>query len=128
VASLEFNKEHAHCFFCHEGLCSPWLFVPPNTTVNSWLLLWRFETLERKRVTKIPELWHNHNWLLHHDVPAHTSLKTTQFVTKNNMVIVPHPPYLPDCGQHSGNIRVHVWQDKTRVTTVSQTWNSSLSK
>jgi hypothetical protein len=24
------------------------------------------------------------------------SLKTTEFVTNNNMVIVPHPPYLPD--------------------------------
>jgi transposase len=28
--------------------------------------------------------------------PAHTSLKTTEFVTNNNMVIIPHPPYLPD--------------------------------
>jgi hypothetical protein len=26
-------------------------------------------------------------------VPAHMSLKTTEFVTDNNMVIVPHPPY-----------------------------------
>jgi transposase len=43
------------------------------------------------------ELWHNHNWFLHHDnVPAHTSLKTTESVTNNNMVIVPHPPYSPD--------------------------------
>jgi hypothetical protein len=32
--------------------------------------------------------------LLHHDnAPAHTPLKTTAFVTDNNMVIVPHPPY-----------------------------------
>jgi hypothetical protein len=43
---------------------------------------------------KILELWHSLNWLLHHDnVPAHTSLKTTEFVTNNNMVIVPHPLY-----------------------------------
>jgi hypothetical protein len=27
--------------------------------------------------------------------PAHTSLKTTEFLT-DNMVIVPHPPYSPD--------------------------------
>jgi hypothetical protein len=29
------------------------------------------------------------------------SLKTTEFVTNNNMVIIPHPPHLPDlapCG------------------------------
>jgi transposase len=28
--------------------------------------------------------------------PAHTSLKTPEFVTNNNMVIVSHPPYSPD--------------------------------
>jgi transposase len=33
---------------------------------------------------------------LHHNTPAHASLKTTEFVTNNNMVIVPHPPYSPD--------------------------------
>jgi transposase len=27
---------------------------------------------------------------------AHTSLETTEFVTNNNMVIVPHPLYSPD--------------------------------
>jgi hypothetical protein len=32
----------------------------------------------------------HHNWLLHHK-----SLKTTQFMT-NNMVIIPHPPYSLD--------------------------------
>jgi transposase len=35
--------------------------------------------------------------LLHHDnAPAQTSLKTTEFVTNNNTVIVPSPPYSPD--------------------------------
>jgi hypothetical protein len=29
-------------------------------------------------------------------VPAHTSLKTTEFVANNNIVIVPHPPHLPN--------------------------------
>jgi transposase len=44
-----------------------------------------------------PELSRNHNWLLHHyNVPAHTSLKTTEFVTNNNMVIVYLPPYSQD--------------------------------
>jgi hypothetical protein len=43
---------------------------------------------------KIPKLWRNHNWLLHWDnAPTHTSLKTTEFVTNNNTVIVPYPPY-----------------------------------
>jgi hypothetical protein len=49
--------------------------------------------VRRKRT----ELWRNHNWLLHHDnALAHMSLKTTEFVTNNNMVIVPHTPYSLD--------------------------------
>jgi hypothetical protein len=35
--------------------------------------------------------------LLHHNnIPAHTSLKATEFVTNNNMVIIPHPPCSSD--------------------------------
>jgi hypothetical protein len=35
--------------------------------------------------------------LLHHDnAPAHTYLKTTEFASNNNMVIIPHPSYSPD--------------------------------
>jgi hypothetical protein len=42
---------------------------------------------------KILEIWRNHNWILHHDVPTHASLKATVFVTNKNMVIVFHPLY-----------------------------------
>jgi hypothetical protein len=52
--------------------------------------------LERTCAMKKPELWHSHHWLLHHHVPAHMSMKTTNFVTNNNMVIIPHSPCLPD--------------------------------
>jgi hypothetical protein len=53
--------------------------------------------LERECAMKRLELWRNHNWLLHHDnTLAHTSLKTTEFVTNNNLVVVPHPSYSPD--------------------------------
>jgi hypothetical protein len=53
--------------------------------------------LERK-CSKRPELWRNHNWLLHHDnTPAHASLKTTEFLT-NNIVIGPYCPYSSDLG------------------------------
>jgi hypothetical protein len=51
---------------------------------------------KRKYATKKTGTLYNHNWLLHHDnTPAHTSLKSTEFVT-DNMVIVPHLPYSPD--------------------------------
>jgi hypothetical protein len=44
------------------------------------------------------ELWRNHNWLLCYDnAPAHMSLKTTEFVTNNMVIVLPHP-YSPDLG------------------------------
>jgi hypothetical protein len=67
--------------------------VPPNITINSDfycdILICLRENVQREG----PEIWHNHNWLLHQDnEPAHTSLKTMEFVT-NNMAIIPPPPY-----------------------------------
>jgi transposase len=73
--------------------------VPPNTTFNSDfykycdVLSCLTENVRRKR----SGLWHNHSWFLHHDNGlAHTSLKITEFVTNNNMVIIPCTPYSPD--------------------------------
>jgi hypothetical protein len=72
-------------------------FVGRKTTVSSDFYCGALRRLRENVRPKIPELWRNHNWLLHHDnAPAHTSLKTTESVTNNNMVIVPHPPYSPD--------------------------------
>jgi hypothetical protein len=66
-------------------------FVPPNTMVNSDFYCDILRCLRENVRQKRPELWHNQNWLLHHDnKPTHTSLKTTEFVTNSNMVIVPH--------------------------------------
>jgi hypothetical protein len=47
-----------------------------------------------KNVLKLcPELWQRKNWLLHHDnTPSHTSFFTREFLTRNNMTVVPHPP------------------------------------
>jgi hypothetical protein len=65
-------------------------FVPPNTTVNSDFYRDILRCLTENVRQKRPELWRNHNWLLHHNnASAHTSLKTTEFVTTNNMVIIP---------------------------------------
>jgi hypothetical protein len=76
VAGLVLNKEHAHCFFLSEGDCSL-EFVPPNTTVNSYVYC---DVLRRSRENvrqKRPEILRNHNWLIHHDyTPTHMSWKT----------------------------------------------------
>ena len=50
------------------------------------LLLWC-----SKKVT-----W-NQNLIIHHDnAPAHRSFKVSQFLAKNNMTVIPHPPCSPD--------------------------------
>jgi hypothetical protein len=39
-------------------------------------------------------LWRERTWLLHHDnAPPHTSVLTHQFLAKNKMAVIPHPPY-----------------------------------
>jgi hypothetical protein len=71
-------------------------FVPPNTTVNSDSDCDVLRRLRENVPLKRLELWRNHNWLHDDNAPTHTSLKTTEFVTNDNMVIVPNPPYLLD--------------------------------
>jgi hypothetical protein len=70
--------------------------VPTGQTVNSGFycdVLRRLcENVRRRR----PELWREQTWLLHHDIaPSHTFL-TQQFLAKNKMAVIPHPPYSPD--------------------------------
>jgi len=84
------------CFFDQEGIIHR-EFVPPGMKVNADsycdVLRRLCENVRRKR----PQKWQNQNLILHHDnVPAHGSFKLSQFLTKNNMTVVPHPPYSPD--------------------------------
>jgi len=51
------------------------------------------ENVGRKR----PQKWQNLNLIIHHDnALAHRSFKVPQFLAKNNMTLIPHPPYSPD--------------------------------
>jgi hypothetical protein len=70
-------------------------FILAGQTVNSShycdVLRWLCEHMRRLR----PKLWQWKNWLLHHDnAPSHTSFFTREFLTKSNMTVVSHPPYL----------------------------------
>ena len=48
------------------------------------------EAIRQKRT----ELWKNQAWILHHDnAPAHTLMIMCEFLAKNKIVIMPHPPY-----------------------------------
>jgi len=72
-------------------------FVPTGQTVNFGFYC---DVLRRLRVNvrrRRPKLWREQTWLLHQDnAPPHTSVLTHQFLAKNKMAVIPHPPYSPD--------------------------------
>jgi len=81
------------CFFDQEGIVHR-EFVPPGMTVSADFycdVLRRLcENVRRKR----PQKWQNQKLFIHHDnAPAHRSFKVSQFLAKNSMTMVPHPPY-----------------------------------
>lgn len=65
-------------------------FLPEGQSVNAEYYL---SVLKRLR----EDLWDNKSWFLHHDnAPAHTSRLVRDYLTKNNVNIVPQAPYSPD--------------------------------
>jgi len=76
-------------------------------------------------------MWSSGVWFLHHDnAPAHTALSVQQFLAKNNMTVIPHPPYSPDLapcdfflfprmkGQMKGKYLVDVSEVKKKILEV----------
>jgi len=42
-------------------------------------------------------MWSGGDWFLHHNnAPACMALNVQHFLAKNNMTVIPHPPYSPD--------------------------------
>lgn len=84
------------CFFDVKGIVHS-EFVPPGQTVNQMFYLEVLRRLRNSLRRKRPELWQTGDWFFHHDnAPAHTSLLVRQFLAKNRMTTLPHPPYSPD--------------------------------
>jgi len=83
------------CFLDQEGIVHREI-VPPGMTVNADFycdVLRLCENVRRKK----PQKWQNRNLIVHHDnAPAHSSFKVSQFLAKNNMTVIAHPPYSPD--------------------------------
>jgi transposase len=47
-----------------------------------------------------PKFWRKQTWQLHHD---NTSILTQQFLAKNKMAVIPHPPYSPDLAPYTSS-------------------------
>jgi len=71
-------------------------FVPPGQTMNQQFYLKVLRRLRDSVWKKRPGMWSSGDWCLHHDnAPAHTALSVQQFLAKNNITIIPHPPFHP---------------------------------
>ena len=72
-------------------------YLPERSTVNQTYYI---EVLKRLRDAirrKRPELWRSGDWFFHHDnAPAHSALRTREFLAKHSITVLPHPPYSPD--------------------------------
>jgi hypothetical protein len=70
-------------------------FILAGHTVNA---AYYFDVLQQlcENVQRLhQELWRQQNWLLHHDnSPSHTSFSSREFLTKNNVTFILHPPHL----------------------------------
>jgi histone-lysine N-methyltransferase SETMAR len=71
-------------------------FIPEGQSVNKGMysdILRRLrDAVRRKR----PEKWRANSWfLLHNNAPAHRPVSIKEFIAKNNLTALEHPPYSP---------------------------------
>jgi len=83
------------CFFDHKWIVH-YEFTAQGQMVNQQcyleVLTWLRESVQRKR----PGLWPD-KWILHQDnAPAHDALRVREFLAKNPITKMDHPPYSPD--------------------------------
>ena len=72
-------------------------FVPRGQTVNKEFYIAVLKHLGEAVRRKRPQLWTNQSRVLHHNnAPAHSSFLVRNFLAKNEMTVVPQPPYSPD--------------------------------
>jgi hypothetical protein len=72
-------------------------FIPEEATVNKHRYKEIFRRLRNSTRHKRPELWRRKNWLMLHDnAPAHHSMLVQEELAKQQVTVLPHPPYSPD--------------------------------
>ena len=90
------NQGAAHSFFYTSGVVHH-KHLPEDSTVNQTYYI---EVLKRLRDAvrrKRSELWRSGDWFFHHDnTPAHSALRTREFLPKHSITVFPYPPYSPD--------------------------------
>ena len=88
------NQSHVDGFFfdCHGIVHHE--FAPEGQTVNAAFYV---EVLKLLRDRVRPELWEGRGWILHHDNgPAQSAPIVHEFLARNSITVLEHPPYSPD--------------------------------
>jgi histone-lysine N-methyltransferase SETMAR len=82
------------CFCDHKGIAH-YEFIAQGQTVNQQHYLEVLTRLRESVRRKRPKLWPD-KWILSHDnAPAHDALRVRQFLPKNSVIKMDHPPYSP---------------------------------
>ena len=72
-------------------------YLPEGSTVNQTYYIEVLKRLRDAIQQKRPELWRSGDWFFHHDSsPAHSALRTHEFLAKHSITVLPHLPYSPD--------------------------------
>ena len=88
-------KTRLVCFFHRKGIVH-YEFIAYGQTVNQQCYLEVLTRLRESVRRKRPGLWPE-KWILHQDnVPAHDALRVCEFLAKNSITKIDHPPYSPE--------------------------------
>jgi hypothetical protein len=106
VAYGEYALKNSSVFEWHMQFKEGWEDVqddPKNrqkkiqrTDANQQCYLEVLTRIQESVQRKSPELWPD-KWIIHHDsAPAHDALRVHEFLAKNAITEIDHPPYSPD--------------------------------
>jgi hypothetical protein len=83
-------------FFDAEGLVHH-EFLPQRQTMNQTVYITVLQRIRDAIRRKRSHKWSSGTWLLHHDsAPCHAALSVREFLDKNSIRVISHPPYSPD--------------------------------
>jgi len=83
------------CFFDHKGIVH-YEFIAQGQMANQQCYLEVLTRLQESIWRQRPGLWPD-KWILHHDIaPAHDAFRVREFLAKNSITKMGHPPYSPD--------------------------------
>ena len=116
------------CFFDHKGVVH-YDFIAQGQTVNQQCYLEVLTRLRESVWRKRPGLWPDKRILHHDNAPAHDSLRFREFLAKNSITKMDHPPYSSDlasCDFWLFPKLKNAWRDKDLLTflTSNATWKS----